>query len=132
MNEELKETLYRIINELPDECSWLDYKEIPYLDKQRAEFIRDLCAFLNSNESFEKDKYIILGVTNDKKTIGLRSVPMQDDSWYQTLADYIFPRPSIRTGTFKYTIKDSEVEFGYILIYGTNVDRIYEINRQAY
>lgn len=132
MDEELKETLYRIINELPDECSWLDYKEIPYLDKQRAEFIRDLCAFLNSNESFEKDKYIILGVTNDKKTIGLRNVPMQDDSWYQTLADYIFPRPSIRTGTFKYTIKDSEVEFGYILIYGTNVDRIYEINRQAY
>lgn len=132
MNEELKENLYKIINELPDECSWLDYKEIPYLDKQRAEFIRDLCAFLNSNESFEQDKYIILGVTNDKKTIGIRSVPMQDDSWYQNLADYIFPRPSIRTGTFKYTINDTDIEFGYILIYGTNVDRIYEINRQAY
>lgn len=132
MNEELKENLYKIINELPDECSWLDYKEIPYLDKQRAEFIRDLCAFLNSNESFEQDKYIILGVTNDKKTIGIRSVSMQDDRWYQNLADYIFPRPSIRTGTFKYTINDTDIEFGYILIYGTNVDRIYEINRQAY
>lgn len=132
MDEKIKETLYKIINELPDECSWLDYKEIPYLDKQRAEFIRDLCAFLNSNESFEKDKYIIIGVTNDKNTIGICSVPMQDDSWYQNLANYIYPRPSIKTGTFKYTINDIEVEFGYILIYGTNVDRIYEINRQAY
>lgn len=132
LDESIFEKLYAILNELPDENSYLDYKEIPYLDKQRTEFIRDLCAFLNSNESYGEDKFIILGVTNDKQLKGINNVPMQDDCWYQNLANYIFPRPSIKTGTFKYKVNEDENDFGYILIYGTNTDRIYEINRQAY
>ncbi len=132
VDENLEEKLYTILNKLPDENAWLDYKEIPYLDEQRGEFIKDLCAFLNSIESYGKDKFIILGVTNDKQLRGIHSIQMQDDCWYQNLANYIFPRPSIKTGTFKYKIKDIENDFAYILIYGTNTDRIYEINRQAY
>ena len=107
-DEELEEKLYTILNKLPDENAWLDYKIIPYSNQDRAEFIRDLCAFLNSNESYGKDKFIVFGINNDKQLIGLQNVAMQDK------------------------IKEIENDFAYILIYGTNTDRIYEINRQAY
>lgn len=132
MNEQQKNNLNNILNELPDENSWLDYKIIPYPDQDRAEFIRDLCAFLNSNESYGKDKFIVFGINNDKQIIGLQNIKMQDDSWYQHLADYIFPRPSILSGSIKWKVKEKELDIGYILIYGSNVDRVYEINRHAY
>lgn len=129
MDEELLSKLHRIIDELPDEGSRIDYKDIPYLDTQKAEFIRDLCAFLNCDESYGEEKYIIFGIRNNKEIVGLNSVQMQDDNYYQQLADFIFPRPSIKTGTFIHNVNEIDYCFGYINILGTNNDRIYEINR---
>ena len=57
---------------------------------------------------------------------------MQDDRFYQQAADYIFPRPSIETGTFKHKIKGLEYEFGYIYISKDNLDRIYEISKDYF
>ena len=37
MDEQLKDKIYKILNELPDENSWLDYKEIPYEKNKRAD-----------------------------------------------------------------------------------------------
>ena len=70
MDEELKEKLLKILTELPDENSWLDYKVAPYNreDKyEKAEFIKDLCAFLNCTESYGKDKFIIFGIVDKTK-----------------------------------------------------------------
>lgn len=128
MDEKLVDRLCSIIDELPDEGAEIDYKVIPYKLDNRAEFVRDLCAFLNCEESYGKDKYIIFGVDNQKQIIGLLpNNSMQDDDFYQQLAKIIFPKPSIKTGIFKHIINNKKYVFGYILIYGTNMDRVYEI-----
>lgn len=128
MDEQLKDKIYKILNELPDENSWLDYKEIPYEKNKRADFIIDLCGFLNSKESHGKDKFIIFGIRNKtKETFGIKSKPMQDDEYYQQLADIIQPRPSIETGTINFKIKNNEILFGYIWIPKENNNRVYSI-----
>ncbi len=128
MDNQLKHKIYKILSELPDENSWLDYKEIPYQKNKSADFIIDLCGFLNSKESYGKDKFIIIGVRNQtKEEFGLKAIPMQDDSYYQHLADIIQPRPSIETGTINFKLKDEELLFGYIFITKDNQDRVYSI-----
>lgn len=132
MNEELKKELIRIIDELPSENSCLDYKAFPYENSNIHELIKDLCAFLNSEEAYGKNKFIVIGVDDRKNILGLTTTPMQDDKFYQQAADYIFPRPSIETGTFKYKVRNIEYEFGYIYISKGNLERIYEISKDYF
>lgn len=132
MNIELKSELIKIVEELPPESSCLDYKVLPYENDNISELIKDICAFLNSEEAYGKNKFIIIGISDKKDLCGLTTVPMQDDRFYQQAADYIFPRPSIETGTFKHKIKGLEYEFGYIYISKDNLDRIYEISKDYF
>ena len=132
MSDELRRNITRIIDELPDENSCLDYKIIPYENDKIHELIKDICAFLNSEEAYGKDKYIIIGISDEKDISGLKSIPMQDDKFYQFAADYIFPRPSIESGTIKHKVNGIEYEFGYIYICKDNTDRIYEINKDYF
>lgn len=132
MNIELKSELIKIVEELPSESSCLDYKALPYENDNISELIKDICAFLNSEEAYGKNKFIIIGISDKKDLCGLTTVPMQDDRFYQQAADYIFPRPSIETGTFKHKIKGLEYEFGYIYISKDNLDRIYEISKDYF
>ena len=132
MNIELKSELIKIVEELPPECSCLDYKVLPYENDKINELIKDLCAFLNSEEAYGKNKFIIIGISDKKDLCGLTTVPMQDYRFYQQAADYIFPRPLIETGTFKHKIKGLEYEFGYIYISKDNLDRIYEISKDYF
>ena len=132
MKNDLKSELIGIIDELPDENSCLDYKTFPYENDKINELIKDLCAFLNSEEAYGKNKFIIIGISDKKDICGLTTVPMQDDRFYQNAADYISPRPLIETGTFKHKIRGNEYTFGYIFITKDNTDRIYEINKDYY
>ena len=132
MNVELKSKLIKIVEELPPESACLDYKILPYENSNISELIKDLCAFLNSEEAYGKDKFIIIGISDKNDLCGLTTIPMQDDRFYQQAADYIFPRPSIETGTFKHRIKGKEYEFGYIYISKDNLDRIYEISKDYF
>lgn len=132
MIKDFKSELINIIDELPDENSCLDYKTFPYENDRINELIKDLCSFLNSEEAYGKNKFIIIGISDKKDICGLTTVPMQDDRFYQNAADYIFPRPSIETGTFKHKIKGKEYTFGYIFITKDNTDRVYEINKDYY
>jgi len=132
MNEELIGKLIRIVEQLPDENSCLDYKLFPYDNEKMPEFVKDLCAFLNSEEAYNKDKYVMIGIGDKKNIIGLTTVPMQDDRFYQAAADCISPRPLIETGTFKHKIKGKEFTFGYIYISKENTDRVYEINKDCF
>lgn len=132
MNKELINELIRIVEQLPDENSCLDYKLFPYENDKSAELVKDLCAFLNSEEGYKKDKYIIIGISDKKEVRGITTFPMQDDRFYQSAADYIFPRPSIESGTFKHKIRENELTFGYIYISKDNTDRIYEINKDCF
>lgn len=124
MDEELKKKIFKILSELPDENSCLDYKQIPYEQSKKADFIEDVCAFLNSSEGYGKDKFIIFGIenaTHDRK--GIRATPMEDDAKYQELCDKIQPRPHIETGAI--TFEGSP--YGYIYIPSNNTDRVYSI-----
>ena len=47
MYKELREKILNILSDLPSESSWLDYKLSPYDKNHKAEFIKDVCAFLN-------------------------------------------------------------------------------------
>lgn len=128
MNEELKKKLLKILEELPDENSCVEYKEIPYRDEKytKAAFIKDICGFINSSEAYGKDKFIILGIRDKtKERIGVSTVPMEDDEKYQSWCDYIEPRPTIETGK----IKLKNIEYGYIYITKDNNERIYSINK---
>ena len=60
MNYELLVELKKIIDELPSENSCLDYKLFPYENSKFSEFIKDLCAFLNSEEGYGRNKFIII------------------------------------------------------------------------
>lgn len=86
----------------------------------------DICAFLNSNESYGKDKFIVIGI-NDKThdRIGIKDVPMFDDGIYQEWAENIQPRPIIETGTIKYENK----KYGYFFISKENKRRVYSIKK---
>lgn len=132
MNKDLINELIRIVEQLPDENSCLDYKLIPYKNNQSAELVKDLCAFLNSEEGYKKDKYIIIGINDKKEVMGITTSSMQDDRFDQSAADYIFPRPLIESGTFKHKIRENELTFGYIYISKDNTDRVYEINKNCF
>lgn len=114
MDEELKSKIFKILSELPNENSCLDYKQIPYEQSKKADFIEDVCAFLNSSESYRKDKFIIVGIENSThKKKGIQATPMEDDANYQELCDKIQPRPHVETGTIVF----ESLPYGYIYIY---------------
>ena len=113
MDTELKEQLLKILTELPSENSYLDYKEAPYKQENMAEFIKDVCAFLNCTESYEKDKFIIIGVIDKSRyKKGINENPMPDDKYFQDLCDFIQPRPHIETGDIEFEKR----KYGYIYI----------------
>lgn len=106
-----------------NECSWLDYKIKPYHKPKKNDFLIDVIAMLNSQEAFSQDKYILFGINNNRKIIGLDKFP--DDNEFQNMADKITPRPCIQTGTIYYENKI----IGYIFIPASeSKKRIYEIN----
>ncbi len=127
MNEEIKIEINRILNELPTENSWLDYKAEAYKKTELPGLINDLCAFLNSEQSYGKNKYIICGIGNNKFRIGITPEEMLDDHFFQDAAKHIYPIPKIETGVFKHTFDGKENYYGYILICKDNEDRVYEI-----
>lgn len=128
MNDEVKFELNRILNELPTENSWLDYKAKAYDKIELAGLTNDLCAFLNSEQSYGRNKYIICGI-NDKNRyrIGIEPNEMLDDHYFQDAAKHIYPIPKIETGIFKHIYCGKEYYYGYILICKDNDDRVYEI-----
>ena len=128
MSEEVKFELNRILNELPTENSWLDYKAKAYDKTELAGLINDLCAFLNSEQSYGRNKYIICGINDKTKDrIGIKPAEMLDDHFFQDAAKHIYPIPKIETGIFKHIHNGREYYYGYILVCKDNEDRIYEI-----
>lgn len=128
MSDEVKFELNKILNELPTENSWLDYKAKAYDKVELSGLINDLCAFLNSEQSYGKNKYIICGINDkNKDRIGIKPEEMLDDHYFQDAVKHIYPLPKIETGIFKHIYNGREYYYGYILICKDNEDRIYEI-----
>lgn len=118
-----EEDVKKILSELPSECSYLDYKEIPYLKNKKHDFIKDVIAMLNSPESIGEKKYIVFGVTDDKHRVGIDENMQPDDNEFQNWADNITPRPQIQTGTLKFKDKI----FGYVYLLSSNEYVVHEV-----
>ncbi len=108
---------------IPEECSWIDYKAGCEFDREFREGIKSLVvAFLNSIQAFDKDKYIIFGIFEDKKmkkkTItGLQDYKFPDDNEWQNTFTHIQPFPIYtETGTLEY----KGLLLGYICIFAQN------------
>lgn len=124
MNEQLKEKIFNILNELPSENCCIDYKTIDEYKGNMGAFLKDLCSFLNSIEGYGKDKFIILGVSaKQRKILGIQT--MQDDKEFQNIADKIEPRPKFETGVVVYSEQNNNYNIGYIYIPANNTDRVY-------
>ena len=111
-----------LLTKIPSECSRIDYKVVPYDRAKDHEFIRDVIAMLNSEEGINKEKFIIFGVTNERKLRGIDIAEWRDDNEWQHLLDKIKPRPLVTTGI----VKLNEKVFGYIYIYSDNNEWVYE------
>ena len=122
--EFVEEKVKEILIKNPSECSYLDYKIVPYTPSKKHDFVKDVIAMLNSEEAIGKDKFIVFGVedkTRYQKGIDIELCP--DDNIFQNWANSIVPRPQIQSGILEF----NEKLFGYIYISKENIDRVYEV-----
>lgn len=123
---DIKLNIEKILKGKHVESNKLDYKSIEYDNESLSDFFKDIISFLNSDESYGENKYIIFGVSNGGDLIGLKK-NMRDDNEYQNLVEKIRPRPEISSGQ----INIEGYEFGFIFIPGKNnknIERIYEMD----
>lgn len=113
-----------ILQKIPSECPYIDYKEIPYKANKKHDFIKDVIAMLNSEGAIGHDKFIIFGVKDStKELIGIEPEKMEDDNEWQNLVKKISPRPDVRTGCVLF----QEKHFGFICIPASNMEWVYEV-----
>lgn len=125
IEDKVRELLEKEINEKPT----LDYKVMDYdlSSDKKFEVVKDVIAMLNSEEAYDKDKFIFLGIT-DRSTFYIKGLEkeMRDDNEYQQIFNYINPRPNIEAG--KIDIEDKII--GYIFISKSNKERPYAIAKK--
>lgn len=128
--ELIDDKIREILINLPSECAYIDYKVIPYSSNKCQDLVKDVIAMLNSIEARGHDKFIIFGITDSAKRVGIdeflnSNIEKFDDSNYQSSFDKIYPRPHIQCGKIKFEGKT----YGYIYIEDSlNKEKIYEIN----
>ena len=64
IDENVKNVVLNILDNLPSEGPCLDYKR-GYPKNKKAELIKDVCGFLNSIDGLGQDKYIVIGVDEE-------------------------------------------------------------------
>jgi len=90
--EYIDDKIQDLLTKLPSECSCIDYKVVPYDRYKDHEFIRDVIAMLNSEEGLNKEKFIVFGVTNERKLRGIDTTEWRDDNeWQHLLAGLFLP-----------------------------------------
>lgn len=94
-----------ILAELPSESDYLDYKQQPYAEKgkkfeiiKKREILKDVIAMANAQQTPTDYRFIIVGISNDRKHIGVDISKCYDDASYQGLFGKIEPHLSVNTG----------------------------------
>ena len=95
--ELIDDKIREILINLPSECAYIDYKVIPYSSNKCQDLVKDVIAMLNSIEARGHDKFIIFGITDSAKRVGIdeflnSNIEKFDDSNYQSSFDKIYPR----------------------------------------
>lgn len=124
MENGIEKIVEDILQNLPNESTWIDYKLEMYSNDKKADFIKDVIALLNTEENIGKDKFIIIGVSDKEKYLHGIKEKLYQDSDYQELIKKISPRPNIKISSLTF----NEKIFGYIYIPKENCENIYEVN----
>lgn len=121
-----KDTIRKIMEAsggFPEESAWIDYKSAcDFTPEFKGKIQSEVTAFLNSLQRFGRDKFILFGISEDKKTkkkkpAGLGTYSFPDDNEWQNLFHKIQPvHPTVETGTYDY----QGLSFGYIYIPADN------------
>ena len=128
IDENIKNVVLNILDNLPSEGPCLDYK-MGYPKNKKAELIKDVCGFLNSIDGLGHDKFIVIGVEEENNHYKLNKLNW--NLWYkddeiQGLMDKISPRPTVISDVIKYTNGE---EYAYLYMPGkVNNDLVYSIN----
>lgn len=123
----MDDTVRSILTKKISENNWLDYKiqEYDSSDKSRSKLLKEVIGMLNSEESYGKDKFIIMGVADENLYVKGIANP-KDDNEYQNVFDCISPRPCIEKGVVIFNGKN----ISYLHISKSNIDRPYVIGKE--
>ena len=111
---------------LPNECEYIDYKQVGYSRDKANAFIKDVISMLNSYQAFNRNRFIIIGVDDKNKSLlGISDDMEKDDNEYQNWIQKINPVPIINTGHVDYKGK----RFEFICINKENDGEVYEVAR---
>lgn len=118
----MEDSVKDVIRNKISEKNWLDYKvkEYEISPKSRSSLFKEVIGMLNSEESYGRDKFIIMGIEDESLyQVGIENP--RDDNEYQDEFDNIKPRPKIEKGEIR--IDDKTIS--YLAIFNDNNERPY-------
>ena len=122
----IENEVIELLEVLPNECEYIDYKQVGYSKDKANAFIKDVISMLNSYQAFNRNRFIIIGVDDKNKSLlGISEGMAKDDNEYQNWVQKINPVPIINTGHVDYKGK----RFEFICINKENDGEVYEVAR---
>lgn len=118
-----EDELIELLKSLPPECEFIDYKQTGYKKDKQGYFIKDVLSMLNAYTAYGRNRFIIIGVDDNRELVGISAEEMRDDNEYQNWINKISPKPIVNTGQIKYDNKVFEI----ICINKENDGQIYEL-----
>lgn len=80
----IESEVIELLEVLPNECEYIDYKQVGYSRDKANAFIKDVISMLNSYHAFNRNRFIIIGVDDKNKSLlGISEGMEKDDNEYQ-------------------------------------------------
>ena len=118
-----EDEVIELLKALPPECEFIDYKQTGYKKDKQGYFIKDVISMLNAYTAYGRNRFIIIGVDDNRELVGISEEEIRDDNEYQNWINKISPKPIVNTGQIKYGNKVFEI----ICINKENDGQIYEL-----
>lgn len=118
-----EDEVIELLKALPLECEFIDYKQTGYKKDKQGYFIKDVISMLNAYTAYGRNRFIIIGVDDNRELVGISEEKIRDDNEYQNWINKISPKPIVNTGQIKYGNKVFEI----ICINKENDGQIYEL-----
>lgn len=118
-----EDEVIELLKALPPECEFIDYKQTGYKKEKQGYFLKDVLSMLNAYTAFGRNRFIIIGIDDNRGLVGISEQEKRDDNEYQNWLNKISPRPIVNTGHIQYDNKVFEI----VCINKENDGQIYEL-----
>lgn len=118
-----EDEVIELLKSLPPECEFIDYKQTGYKKDKQGYFIKDVISMLNAYTAYGRNRFIIIGVDDNRELVGILEEEKRDDNEYQNWINKITPKPIVNTGHIQYGNKVFEI----VCINKENDGQIYEL-----